>query len=95
MKQLIDDACCWMDSPRVQHKAPATDCEHVMLGPDTRHASWETVAPAAQPRMLTAGVGPSTSTLLSAVSTSTVEKQRGTQGISNQSTFLHASRAVC
>ena len=27
MKQLIDDACCWMDSPRVQHKAPATDCE--------------------------------------------------------------------
>ena len=98
MKQLIDDACCWMDSPRVQHKAPATDSEHVMLGPDnTRHASWETVAPAARPRMLTAGVlvGPSTSTLLSAVSTSTVEKQRGTQGISNQSTFLHASRGVC
>ena len=63
--------------------------------PDTRHASWETVAPAARPRMLTDGVGPSTSTLLSAVSTSMVEKQRGTQGISNQSTFLHASRAVC
>ena len=86
-----------MHAASVQHKAPATDCEHVMLGPDTRHASWETVAPAAQPRMLTAGVlvGPSTSTLLSAVSTSMVEKQRGTQGISNQSTFLHASRAVC